>query len=143
MDELRIGDVARMCGVSPDTIRHYEKSGLLPGISRTANGYRLYSDADVRRVLLIRNALALGFRLRELSEILKSRDSGRLPCRSVREAAVEKLAAVDAQIADMKKFRAQLQTVIDDWNEKLERAEPGAPAHLLESLVTIDQRRKK
>lgn len=134
-NDLRIGDVARLCGVSPDTIRHYERLELLRGVRRTASGYRTYSDSDARRVLLVRNALAIGFRLRELSEILKSRDSGGLPCRDVREAVVDKLAVVDTQIEELKKFREQLRTVIKDWNEKLSQSDEDQPAHLLESLT--------
>jgi DNA-binding transcriptional MerR regulator len=102
---------------------------------RTENRYREYDRTAVDRVLLIRAALALGFRLNDLADILKSRDAGRLPCRRVREVASEKLSAVEAQIAELKKLRAHLQHVIETWNERLENAQPGKPAHLLESLT--------
>ena len=59
-------DVARTTGVSTDTLRHYERKGLLPGVTRTAAGYRRYSAATVERVLLIQRALVVGFSLADL-----------------------------------------------------------------------------
>lgn len=132
---MNIGEVARRCGVSPDTIRHYEKCGLLPGVRRGPNGYRLYDDASVRRVEVIRGALALGFTLRELAQLLAARDSGRPPCGRVRALAEEKLTALDVRIESMTRFRAQLRDVVDQWDQRLARTTGGAPAHLLESLV--------
>jgi len=137
---MNIGEVARRCGVSPDTIRHYEKCGLLPGVRRGANGYRLYDDAVVRRVEVIRGALALGFTLRELAQLLGARDSGKPPCRRVRALAEEKLASLDVQIESMTRFRAQLRGVVDQWDQRLASADGDAPAHLLESLVTPARR---
>ena len=133
--DLRIGDVARLAGVSPDTIRHYERRGLLRRIGRTESGYRIYAEEDVRRVLLVRQALALGFHLRELQEILQYRDAGRLPCRKVRETATGKLAAIDQQIQQLKKLREQLRAVVADWDERLSQTGDTKPAHLLESLT--------
>ena len=59
-------DVARVTGVSTDTLRHYERKGLLPGVTRSAAGYRRYSAATVERVMLIQRALVVGFSLAEL-----------------------------------------------------------------------------
>jgi DNA-binding transcriptional MerR regulator len=128
--------VARLAGVSPDTIRHYERRGLLRRIGRTESGYRMYNDEDVRRVLLVRHALALGFHLRELQEILQCRDRGRLPCRQVRETATGRLAAIDQQIHQLKKLREQLRAVVADWDQRLSQSGDGKPAHLLESLAS-------
>ena len=67
-------DVARTTGVSTDTLRHYERKGLLPGVTRTAAGYRRYSAATVERVLLIQRALVVGFSLADLKRVLAVRD---------------------------------------------------------------------
>src|SRR5947207_734408 len=86
MDEkgLRSGELATACGVSPDTLRHYERIGVLPRPERGENNYRIYSASSIHRVLLIRRALAMGFTLGELATILAERDRGGTPCRKVR-----------------------------------------------------------
>jgi DNA-binding transcriptional MerR regulator len=76
---LRSGELARLTGLSPDTIRHYESVGVLPAPHRTAAGYRVYAHDAVDRVLLVQRALQLGFTLAELSEILRVRDTGGRP----------------------------------------------------------------
>ena len=60
---LGIGALARLAGVSPDTLRQYERVGVLPKPQRLTNGYRIYSQIDLARVLLVRRALSLGFTL--------------------------------------------------------------------------------
>ena len=75
--ELRSGEVARRAGVSADTLRHYEQRGLLGKPRRLANGYRAYPPEALDRVLLIQRALAVGFTLDELAELLRARDGGR------------------------------------------------------------------
>ena len=77
---LRIGEVARRAGISPDTLRHYERHGLIPKPKRTAAGYRMFSPDVIERVRLIRSALSVGFTIRELSRILGIRDRGGVPC---------------------------------------------------------------
>lgn len=90
---LRSGALAKAIGVSPDTIRHYERLGILPRASRTASGYRMYPASAIERVLVVRRALRIGFSLVELAEVLKTRDAGGIPCRRVYELAQEKLKA--------------------------------------------------
>src|SRR5215210_4789107 len=85
------GELARLAGVSTDTLRHYERKGVLPAARRLNNGYRKYPLDSLDRVRLIRRALAVGFTLDELAQILKARDHGQAPCREVRTLAAEKL----------------------------------------------------
>ena len=73
--------------MSPDTLKHYEKLGILKEPPRSDAGYSLYPVEALNRVLLIRNALAVGFSLDELTRILCLRDSGAAPCREVAEMA--------------------------------------------------------
>ncbi|MFP5247337.1 MAG: MerR family DNA-binding transcriptional regulator, partial [Thermoanaerobaculia bacterium] len=82
--DLSSGALAKECGVSTDTIRHYERLGLIPAAVRGANGYRRFPPETAGRVLLIRRAVAIGFSLDELARILRQRDSGSPPCRNVR-----------------------------------------------------------
>src|SRR5438552_17704061 len=95
---LRSGELARRAGVSPDTLRHYERRGLLPRPERSAAGYRRYSPEALRRVRLIRGALSLGFTVHELGAILADRDLGRAPRRRGRVLAANKPAAVQRQL---------------------------------------------
>src|SRR5262249_35903045 len=76
---LRAGELARLTGVSADTLRHYERKGLLKP-RRAPNGYREYSPHAIERVRLIRSALAIGLKLDELAHILKTREAGGAPC---------------------------------------------------------------
>lgn len=78
------GELAAAVGVSTDTLRHYERKGVLPRPGRTANGYRHYPETALERVSMIRQALAVGFTLDELAAILNERDNGGLPCKKVR-----------------------------------------------------------
>jgi DNA-binding transcriptional MerR regulator len=91
---LRSGDLARAARVSPDTIRHYERIGILPRASRTDSGYRVYPASAVERVLAVRRAPRIGFTLAQLADVLKARDAGGAPCRRVYQLAQEKLKPV-------------------------------------------------
>jgi DNA-binding transcriptional MerR regulator len=87
---MRSGELARECGVSTDTLRHYERIGVLPRPKRTASGYREYPADAGKRVRLVRRALGIGFTLDELAGILQTRDAGGAPCREVRALAESK-----------------------------------------------------
>ncbi|HEX6642806.1 MAG TPA: heavy metal-responsive transcriptional regulator [Thermoanaerobaculia bacterium] len=134
MDELQCGTVARQCGVSPDTIRHYERRGLIAAV-RGDNGYRRFPPETVQRVQLIRRALSIGFSLAELTRILAQRDAGGRPCRGVRALAAGKLAELDLRIRELAAMRAELAAIIDEWDERLAATRDGEPALLLEELT--------
>jgi len=136
VSELRSGEVARRAGVSADTLRHYERRGLLRKPRRLANGYRAYPPEALDRVLLIQRALAVGFTLDELAELLRERDRGEPPCRKVRALAEKKLSDVDRQIADLAEFRTALARTLGEWDARLARAAGKDPARLLESLAS-------
>jgi len=132
---LRSGELARRAGVSPDTLRHYERRGLLPRPERSAAGYRLYSPEALARVRLIRGALSIGFTVKELGAILAERDGGGAPCRRVRALAADKLAAVELQLGTLRLWRRELQTALADWDRRLRHAPRGKRARLLEAFV--------
>jgi DNA-binding transcriptional MerR regulator len=132
---LRSGDVARLTGVSPDTLRHYERRKLIAVPRRSAGNYRLYPPETVGRVRLIRRALAVGFSLSELARILKVRDEGGAPCRQARRLLEEKLSQVEQQITDLAAMRDHLRIVLKDWDQRLDTTQDGKQARLLETLV--------
>jgi len=133
---MRIGEVAALTGVSVDTVRHYERRGLLNMVARTASGYRMYSTDAVEKIRLIRSALAVGFTIAELSRIFKTRNAGGAPCREVRAQAVLKLKNLEEHIQKMHLLRSELKGIIRRWDKMLRGTTPGQQAHLLEILVS-------
>jgi MerR family copper efflux transcriptional regulator len=110
METMGIGKIARRAGVSVDTVRYYEKNGLLSPASRLASGYRRYDDLQLRRLRFIREAQKLGFALRDVRELLglsRQRDVTR-----VKRAAEKKLADVEARIAALERVRQGLGKLV-------------------------------
>jgi DNA-binding transcriptional MerR regulator len=132
---LQCGELAHLTGVSPDTIRHYERIGILRKAPRTSGGYRIYGREAVDRVRLVRRALQLGFTLSELSEILKVRDGGGVPCQRVLGLTEEKLRSLEQQIKELRSTQRYMKHLVKQWRAKLSRTKPGNKAMLLESLA--------
>ena len=130
---MRIGQLARLTGVSPDTLRYYERIGLMPKPHRAASGYRDYSDGAVNRVRIIRNAVHLGFPLHEIAKVLKVRDEGGAPCRQVRDYATSLIERMEQRINELTVERNTMLAMLRTWDQKLTVA-GSAPARLLESL---------
>lgn len=138
---MRSSELARACGVSADTLRHYERVGVLPRPKRTPSGYRLYPPEALTRVRLVRRALEIGFTLDELAGILRVRDSGGAPCHSVRALAAVKLEQVIQKIGDLTELRDHMRRVLADWDQRLAGTPSGARAGLLEALMNAPSRK--
>ena len=132
---LRSGALAKAASVSPDTIRHYERLGILPRALRTGGGYRVYPANALERVLVVQRALRIGFTLAELAEVLKARDSGAAPCRRVFELGQEKLVTIAADIKALKRIEQTLKKILSEWQRRMQHAAPGHKLHLLHSLT--------
>lgn len=132
---LRSGELARLAGVSTDTLRHYERKGLLLRPRRSANGYREYLSSDLDRVRLVRGALTIGFTLEELTRILSVRDRGGAPCQEVRALASTKLTEIEAQIGELADLRDELARLLKNWDGLLAEKTPPERAGLLELLA--------
>ena len=132
---LRSGALAKASGLSPDTIRHYETIGVLPGASRTQSGYRVYPASALQRVLVVQRALRIGFTLAELAEVLKARDAGGAPCRRVYQLAQDKLKGIEADIEALKRTKRYVKKVLSDWEQRIQSAGAGEKSHLLYSLT--------
>ncbi|MEP6768882.1 MAG: MerR family transcriptional regulator [Acidobacteriota bacterium] len=132
--EMRSGELARAGGVSTDTLRFYERRGLLPRPRRLANGYRAYTAEALDRVFLIQRALSVGFTLEELAKFLKARGRGSPPCREVRALAARKLEEIQTRIEEMRAFQRTLAETVAEFDARLAAAGEGQPARLLESL---------
>jgi DNA-binding transcriptional MerR regulator len=131
---MRSGELAKQSGVSADTLRHYEKKGLLAAPHRGANGYREYPPSAFSRVRLIQRALDMGFSLDDLARVLSQRDAGEAPCRQVRAIAAERLKALDARIKELGTLRVELSALVEEWDERLAAIPPGTRAGLLDTL---------
>jgi DNA-binding transcriptional MerR regulator len=115
---LLIGRLATLAGVKPDTIRFYERTGLLPKPSRTASGYRVYDDAALNQVCFIRKAQSLGFSLDEIRRIISLRGRGRETCRCVITMAEATLAETETKLEELRKFRDTLTSNLIRWKRK-------------------------
>lgn len=112
---MQIGEMAGRGGVSVQTVRFYERQGLLPDPGRKESGYRVYGEADLRRLLFIRQAKELGFSLDEIREILNMRERGQCPCRSVLRLAEQHLKTIEDQLRQLSRFRDELRRAIKRW----------------------------
>lgn len=115
---LWIGRLAKLAGVKPDTIRFYERSGLLPKPLRTASGYRLYDEAALNQVRFIRKAQSLGFSLDEIRRIMSLRGQGKETCRCVIAMAEATLSETETKLKELRNFRDRLGTNLERWKRK-------------------------
>jgi DNA-binding transcriptional MerR regulator len=106
---MRIGELANRAGVNPKTIRYYEEIGLLPPATRLPSGYRQYTDEDVERLELIRNAKALGVTLEEIKEVLAFRDRGLAPCPYVLRLLEAKVKEIQGRIRGLRMLAEDLR----------------------------------
>jgi DNA-binding transcriptional MerR regulator len=137
------GELARLAGVSTDTLRYYERRRLLPSAPRSASGYRLFQPEALARVRLIRSALSIGFSVEELAAIFGERDRGGAPCKRVRALAADKLAALEAQLRDLRSWRRELRTTLAEWDCLLRKTPGGQRAGLLEAFVATHPTRQR
>jgi DNA-binding transcriptional MerR regulator len=133
---MHSGELARLTGVSTDTLRYYERAGLLPSPERTEGNYRNYPESARQRVLLIQRALKMGFSLSELQAILSTRDGGGAPCTQVRDLLKSKIQDMDEQIKQLILAKAELEQVLNNWDKTLRQTKKGQAARLLETTST-------
>ena len=132
---LRSGELAKLSGVSTDTLHHYERLGILAKPRRSNGNYRMYPPDSAFRVKLVRQALSIGFSLADLAKIFKVRDGGGAPCRIVRALAEEKLTHVEEELVALTQLRDRLKLLTEKWDDRLARTPEGQPARLLELLL--------
>ena len=119
----RIGSLAVTAGVTIDTLRYYEREGLLPRASRTAGGFRLYTQEMAQRLSFIKQARLLGLTLREIRQLLEP-DNCR--CSAMRRVIAERLADVDRRLDELAAFRGTLQTALERCDQIPSRSKNAA-----------------
>ncbi len=110
--ELTIGQLAKMASVNVQTVRYYERRNLLQPTDRKASGYRVYSDEALRRLRFIKNGQALGFTLREVTDLLNLRVSSVARCGTIQVKAQAKLRQVEAKTRDLLALSRALKSLI-------------------------------
>jgi DNA-binding transcriptional MerR regulator len=109
---LSITQIAARASIRPDTIRYYERTGLLPAPARTAGDHRRYDERALDRLQFIRGAKRLGLRLDAIAELLELRDAGQCPCDPAAEMLRSRLAEIDAEMARLAGLRDQLTAML-------------------------------
>ena len=135
MKSLTIGRLAKQAGVNLETVRFYERRGLLPKPPRSASGYRLFPSDAAQRLRFIRRAKELGFSLKEIRELLSLRVSRTTTSRDIRTRAEVKIADIDAKIKSLESIKKTLRKLTN----YCEGCVPVAECPILESLDREDR----
>ena len=114
---LKIGEVSKLSGVGVETLRFYEKLGLLGSPPRTESGYRLYDAEVLTRLDFIKRAQVLGFSLAEIARIISEKQAGQSPCREVREIVRGRLKELDERIKEMRRYQKELAAALGEWEK--------------------------
>jgi DNA-binding transcriptional MerR regulator len=120
---LTVSKLAEATGVAPDTIRYYDREGLLPAPPRTESGYRMYDGEAIRRVRFIRGSQRFGLRLREIKGLLEIMDRGLCPCGHASDLVTARIAELDQQIAELRGLRGDLARLSEEVGP--DRCTPG------------------
>ncbi len=113
MKSYRIENVTKLLGISADTLRYYEKIGLLPAINRTDSGIRVYLELDLSRLRFIRRAQKMQFSLKEIAELLKMRQDPQHARDEIRILTRSKLSEVEEHLGDLQFLRNELQLLLN------------------------------
>lgn len=136
MESLTIGQLAQRAGVGVETIRFYEREGLISEPPRRPSGYRDYPLETVARIVFIRRAKDLGFTLKEINELLELRVRPRRNCGQVKQSADAKIADIDGKIASLRRMRRALK----DLTKACEERTPTTECPILSSLGQSENR---
>ena len=117
MSQLTVSKLAEQAGTSADTVRYYERIGLLPETERSASGYRLYGDEAVERLRFIKQAQRFGLRLEAIGELLDVRRRGLCPCGHTRRMLEDRVAELDEEMSSLARLRADIAAMIDELPE--------------------------
>ncbi len=107
--DITIGEVSRRTGCKIETIRYYERAGLMPAPPRSSGGYRLYGEALLKRLNFIRRGRELGFSLNRVRELLALAEGGGSNCREVKAATLDHLSEIESKIADLNRMAKLLK----------------------------------
>lgn len=143
---LTVAQLAGRTGLSADTVRYYERAGLLPVPQRSRAGYRLYDERLIDRLRFIKGAQRTGLKLRQIRELLEITDRGSCPCGHTDALLRTRIGEIDREIAELKQIRTQLAALRDQLPETGNRLEPSEEWPCERAFIeagSIDGRRTK
>ncbi len=123
MNGPTIGQLAKQAGVGVETVRFYERKGLIEQPRKRTSGYRVYPDDVVQRIRFIRHAKDLGFTLAEIGELLSLRPDPRTNCAAVKSRAQAKMADIDEKMASLTRMQRSLAKLVDACDRRSQTAE--------------------
>lgn len=123
----QIGELAALSGVTPDTLRYYERLGLLPRAQRTSGGFRVYTTKTLERLRFIKQAQSLGLTLQDVRDLLSYQSSARgsKRCQQVRDMLRSKLGEIEARLAELREFQNVLSGYLEECEQTLQAASRG------------------
>ncbi len=139
MDGFTIGELAKQARVHVETLRYYERRGLIPKPQRTVANYRVYSLENLRQVRFIKQAQGLGFSLKEIKKLLALRATPWARCADVRAYAAHKIEDIEVKIQSLARMRKALQRLIEECSGKKRASE----CPILESLDSGERTDRK
>ncbi len=113
MEYLTTGRLAKEAGVNIDTVRYYERRGLIPKPPRKDSGYRMFREDAVKRIVFIKHAQEIGFSLQEIEELLFLKVSSKTTCREVKKRTEAKIAEVEGKIENLQRIKRALEKMAD------------------------------
>lgn len=112
---MKVSELAKRGGVTPETVRHYTREQLLAPSRHPENGYQLYSATDLERLHFIQRARKLGFSVAEIRDILAHADHGDSPCPLVRDLLANRLPQIRAQIQELEALAQRMEQALESW----------------------------
>lgn len=136
-EKYKISDVSKETGLTADTLRYYEKTGLLKNIHRAPSGIRLYSDADLSRLRFIQRAKTMNFSLDEISKLLQMRENPARVKKNVRQLTQNKLDEVERHLKMLNTLRKELTLLVNLCTG----SEDGCP--IIEDIDQVENNKKR
>jgi len=112
---VKVSEIARKAGVTPDSVRYYARIGLLAPAKDAANGYRRFNGADLGRLRFVQQAKCLGFQLDEIAKILGMSEHGRTPCPVVRQIVQQRIVETRRRLDEMHALQSRLEMALALW----------------------------
>ena len=136
IEMITVSELSKAAQTTTDAIRHYVRIGLLSPTRNPDNGYKLFSEADIKKVKFIRQAKGLGFMLRDIQTIFDHSADGQSPCPAVREMIQDRINENRARLAELNNLQQRMDEAVTKWT-LMPDGEPDGEAicHLIESVI--------
>ena len=138
---MKVSTLARTAGVTPDTVRHYVRIGLLEGRKDPVNGYRNFGRRELARLRFIRNATHLGFGLKEIGAIFADAEHGCAPCPRVRELLAARIEETRARVKELEALQRRMEEALESWQDLPDAVPDGeSVCHLIERWAEHEEK---